>query len=860
MNYDRTRKSLNTLIKAYKKKNRERNIILQCIVVSVVVVSLVIISLIHGKLQADKLKNQYQDGKTISTIIEEGTDTTKQQLQRLSYVNSIGKEKEIGKLMNGRYSYSKCVVLDETAYEDMIKPTLVQLYGNYPKQTDEIMLSKKTLDYLGIANPKIGMNITLDFYWNDIFTTKMTGKQEFVLSGYYGSYNNELSNSSIAYISEDRIKQAGISQYPCRLFVDVKAWGENGKQVENKLKRDIDLSDKQRIISYDSAEYRAIEGIVGNYLLAYMFVLAVFFCLFLAIYNIIYISLGSDIKQYGLLRTIGATNRQIKKIVCIQTWDIYLKSCLCGIAISIAIQYFVLNSVVKNLYLGEYKANSQLELFNLNAYMVVLFLVAVTLFGATLLAVYKVTLISPVEAAKYEEVAGQQSDYFARMFNIKRTGIIFRIALRNVLRYRKKFMFIIIFLTFGCEIGLLGIVVTSGTNQMNRLQKNPDFTIEVPVDTTTYLIENGKNEVELITDNNVVDIENMLASYIDNLKIVQGFLTIIKDAAETDSLKIVEHDSLPVMQTLDDKSLKKLMKYVEKNNITIDQKTFNEKNGVLILHENLISQTYEELETKYIGKIIELYDLVPVGTEMQEMPIVKLRNCGYIDISQSDCPTLDLSWKGNDKVYLIVSDKLFRKLSNVLKTRNLEVQINVKADRETVCKQKLKAWVQEENLKFQSARGNQNQLMYTIKCNSDEIAKQSLYIRISQIIMYTISGILIFMGLINYFSTTSMNIIIRQREFSTMRSIGMTQGMLRKMLIYEGAIYVGGVIGLLLTIGNIIMGIVVYVLKQNVEYFVFQYPFEGLFCIICIMFFLCVIMPDIFIHKMERSNLIGRIK
>lgn len=43
-----------------------------------------------------------------------------------------------------------------------------------------------------------------------------------------------------------------------------------------------------------------------------MFVLAVFFCLFLVIYNVVYISLGSDIKQYGLLRTIGATNRQIK--------------------------------------------------------------------------------------------------------------------------------------------------------------------------------------------------------------------------------------------------------------------------------------------------------------------------------------------------------------------------------------------------------------------------------------------------------------------------------------------------------------------------------------------------------------------
>ena len=35
MNNGRVRKSPNTLIRAYKKKNRERNIILQCIVVSV---------------------------------------------------------------------------------------------------------------------------------------------------------------------------------------------------------------------------------------------------------------------------------------------------------------------------------------------------------------------------------------------------------------------------------------------------------------------------------------------------------------------------------------------------------------------------------------------------------------------------------------------------------------------------------------------------------------------------------------------------------------------------------------------------------------------------------------------------------
>ena len=101
------RKFLKTLSNTYRRSNRERNIILECIVVSSVVISLVIIFFVYQKYQAGILKNQYQDGKTISTIIEEGTDTTKRQLQQLSYVNNIGEENEIGKLLEGQYAYRR---------------------------------------------------------------------------------------------------------------------------------------------------------------------------------------------------------------------------------------------------------------------------------------------------------------------------------------------------------------------------------------------------------------------------------------------------------------------------------------------------------------------------------------------------------------------------------------------------------------------------------------------------------------------------------------------------------------------------------------------------------------------------------
>ena len=34
------------------------------------------------------------------------------------------------------------------------------------------MLSTKTLEYLGISDPQIGMEVELDFYWNDVFHTE----------------------------------------------------------------------------------------------------------------------------------------------------------------------------------------------------------------------------------------------------------------------------------------------------------------------------------------------------------------------------------------------------------------------------------------------------------------------------------------------------------------------------------------------------------------------------------------------------------------------------------------------------------------------------------------------------------------
>ena len=118
-------------------------------------------------MEIDIQKNMKADGMAVSTYIENGTADMTQQLTQLPCIESIGKEKFAGKLLDDSIKYCDCVITDVTGFEKMIRPAFTNVVGTYPEKENEIMLSTKTLQYLGIKNPEVGMEIELDFYWND---------------------------------------------------------------------------------------------------------------------------------------------------------------------------------------------------------------------------------------------------------------------------------------------------------------------------------------------------------------------------------------------------------------------------------------------------------------------------------------------------------------------------------------------------------------------------------------------------------------------------------------------------------------------------------------------------------------------
>lgn len=118
-NYDCNQSAERVLMDASRKKNQNRNRLLFIVITITVGVIFSVFSLIYGKMEIDIQKNMKADGMAVSTYIENGTADMTQQLTQLPCIESIGKEKFAGKLLDDSIKYCDCVITDVTGLSEM---------------------------------------------------------------------------------------------------------------------------------------------------------------------------------------------------------------------------------------------------------------------------------------------------------------------------------------------------------------------------------------------------------------------------------------------------------------------------------------------------------------------------------------------------------------------------------------------------------------------------------------------------------------------------------------------------------------------------------------------------------------------
>ena len=859
--YDYHRPAEKVLLDSYRKQNRNKNRLLFLAVALTVGVIFCMISFAYGKIQVDIQKHIRTDGMTVSTYLENGTEEMAGQLHTLSYIAETGKEKFAGKLCDQTIKYCDCVVADETAFETMLCPAYTQIIGTYPKQENEIMLSTKTLTYLGISEPKVGMELKLDFYWNDLFQTKGTGQQTFQLSGYFTEYQNQGASSSIAFLSEKKLKESGAGWNPCRILLKPEKDSVSGIQMEQQLQEDIRLKEGQRIGCMDSAAYRAVEGMLGSYGFAALFSFLILLCMFLFIYNILNLSLGKDLQQYGLMEVIGVQQHQIIQVMFRQMMEVVLKGSFAGVAIGSLVVLGILPSVIGKLYLGQAEELEGISFYQPGFFLIAILPVAVTLGVVILLVKQKIKVLSPLECMNYGTgTVAEKKQTKKRKAVFQSFGNKPEVYLaRRYLFYNKKAFFItMISLTIGCGLALGSSVIVKGVDLQNQFIKEPNFQIRITQEACRTLMETSPDTENMVffPKEFLENIKQTAGNSLQDETKIQGFYPIIGKQGR-DSIKLLnDGETVPtVIQKISSSEKEKLQEFLKEQEITTDWKTFAHENGTILLHDHRVSEYSEERALEQLGNTIEVYDLVPVGTDMSDRLSETLINCGYLDITKEGFPELELCWDGRNTNLLLVTEETFETLSENLTPQTFEMSFSVEKEQESGCKNRLKGMIQTENMEFQSENGYAEQLnLFQMESRSDLLLKEQEYIQTSRRLLLVISGCLIFIGIMNLLNVRVTDMLLRKKECAIMNRVGMTRKQLQRMFLAEGMFTWLLLSALLVTTGTLLIGGIGWYMKTKISYFVFYYPLKEMAGMLLLLLAVSLVTPGILYRRVLAKN------
>ena len=160
------------------------------------------------------------------------------------------------------------------------------------------------------------------------------------------------------------------------------------------------------------------------------FLILVIFTGYLIIYNIFQISVTGDIRYYGLLKTIGVTPRQLKRIIRQQALLLCAIGCPVGLAAGWLVGYLLVPLVIERTSLGEISASvSGSPLI----FLVSAFFTVVTVLLSCKKPGRMAAKVSPVEAVKYTEAA-----FSSKRKRKREHAGVGRMALANLGRNKKK--------------------------------------------------------------------------------------------------------------------------------------------------------------------------------------------------------------------------------------------------------------------------------------------------------------------------------------------------------------------------------------------------------------------------------------
>ena len=900
---------LGMLAREFGKWNRGRNRILMSAVTLCIVTLTMVFGIASGKTKAEYIKAVRAEGTTASVRIEHADNGIYQKIEDLSYVKESGRSISVGEATVSEKHVCNLEVLDTSAWNKMVSPAYTEIHGHYPEKKQELMLSAKSLQQLGIETPQQGMKLSLTVQIG-LF---QTAQETFLLSGWYTDYTD--SQASVGYVSEEKGKEWGYDLQETSDILLAQTDGMEWQKTEERLYQDLG-SKELKITADNTFAYEAINRLTGGYELAACGALVILFGMFLLIYNVMKISMNRDIQQMGLLYTIGTTKRQIKRIYFRQILAVLLLGVLLGSLFSGMILYLLIPKILGSRYLNGYGGSGEFQVFSPAILLAAVGFAVILTLGTAWLVIRHVVSTSCVESSTAIYGIRQPSKRKVNLKKRTKTGEIGYMAWQNVRRYKGRFLLTVISLFLGVEMLLASVVITEGGDYTHVIEKRPDFLIagmfsdwgmeqgygkEYQSRDAGYdPMETEGDNFELLYGNEYEEFSPVSSEVRDRLLELDGvnredsyvmegaylMTTIsgkgIRPLEENGQLSKEKEDSMlegfteDTVQILTDEEMEKLARYVKEKNLPVDIESLKEGDGVVILHDHQLNPKQEEEARESVGEPLyfstmlserdwrqwnqlspkERDEQTKAGT-MQRKQSATFCLSGYLDNRAEGFPDIRQTWHGSEGIiYFLISEKGFAKIPTEKKT--LYMELNVENKKEAVVRKEIQNILEEENKRRRnvSATGVEDQsgeagIFCISKSELLENAKDD--IQGNRIIFGSISIVLLMAGMTNYLNIVVTGIFSRKKELEIMERVGMTKRQKRMLFMMEGGYYFCAVTVLLVTIGSVMLQWIKTYMEIKLSYFVFQYPLIWLVVGLCCLAGISFAVPA-GLYMLEKSH------
>lgn len=760
--------------------------------------------------------------------------------------------------------------------------------GHYPREKDEIIADSRILALLGVQ-PELGAKIELPYYLGENTGHPELVRDTFTLCGWW-EYDPagmaSFANVSREYADEILAGYESKSEYDVTGRMDLNIMLSSSANIENEMRAI--LADHGYQADDPNGENYISIGVNWGYLgaqaaanfdfgtiLAVAGLLAlIVFTGYLIIYNIFRISVVSDIQFYGLMKTIGTTGRQLKRIVRHQA----LALSLAGIPIGLALGYFV-GTALTPLVLDQ----TSYKVYTVRVPPIAFLFAAAFALATVLISCRKpgkiASKVSAIEAVRYTE--GGMAKTGKRLRRRTSGANVYRMAAANMGRSKSKTVLVVISLALAVVLMQLTFVFANGFDMDKYLRQwvvtdfivgeagyfqtggSLDFMEEA--DITDVLAQPGiresgriygaartvqasqpesyvrENALQFSPPETVeewlekrprtadgkmlddIDLYGMEAMPLDQLEVVEGDLAPLYDPAQ-DAIAAVYFTG-DYGETHDDSNWAKPGDKITLRRVD-EWKYFYEDTG-------------EEIPPEQLDAAFE--NNRPMRSEPYRYVEKEYTVCAAVTMLHS------MGFRFYGATQFILNSERFQ--TDLQNSNILTLLLNMESP-EAV--EAMESYLAEYTETIDPLMDYESKQSYTSEFESF----QGMFLTLGGALSFIVGLV----GVLNFLNAVLTSIMTRRREFAVLQSVGMTGGQLKKMLVCEGLIYAGLAIAasvVLALAGGPLLG---EVMGSLFWFFTYRPTLAPILCLLPVFALLGAGIPLLLYRTIARQSIVERIR